>query len=105
MSPLATLCRHGTLVPRGQRCPLCARREVNRAITSGRNTHAWQKRRDRVKSRDGYRCLACARHASELDEHERLEVHLSLHLEGNHRMAGDEDCRTLCSTCHARTKA
>ncbi len=102
MSPLATLCRHGTLITAGGRCPLCAKRQAERTITSGRNTHAWQKRRERVKRRDGQRCLTCARHGSELEQHERLEVHLDPQLRGNHRIAQDEDCRTLCSTCHAR---
>ena len=102
MSPLATLCRHGTLLTRGQRCPLCAKREAERTVTSGRNTSAWQKLRERVKRRDGYTCCHCGRHRDVLAPRERLEVHLNPRLRGDHRLAQDIDCETLCSSCHAR---
>ena len=53
----------------------------------------WRAFRERVKARDGYRCVRCR-------SRQRLEVdHLTYIRLGQERL---EDCQTLCHACHRR---
>jgi len=59
----------------------------------------WQAFAERVKGRDGYRCLRCGRGEPDVV----LQVHHEIYVEG--RPPWDyplSDCRTLCKGCHAR---
>ncbi len=59
----------------------------------------WRLFSDKVKRRDGFRCLQCGRGPDEVT----LQVHHEHYIEG--RAPWDyalSDCRTLCKGCHAR---
>jgi len=70
---------------------------------AGRDTAHWRTTRERRRDLDGYRCVVCGRHQSELATNERLTVHLGPHMHGQHAHATVDDCQTRCSTCHGKT--
>lgn len=59
----------------------------------------WQIFSEKVKRRDGYRCLQCTRNASEVI----LQVHHVIYIAGKAPWEyALSDCRTLCKGCHAK---
>jgi predicted RNA-binding protein YlqC (UPF0109 family) len=54
---------------------------------------------DKVKRRDGYKCLQCGRGATEVT----LQVHHEIYVAGKEPWEyALSDCRTLCKGCHAK---
>jgi 5-methylcytosine-specific restriction protein A len=91
------------LVPEGQRgrCPE-HRRELDREIKtlakrSGYKGQRWQRLRQRVLERDGYRCRECGRWGNQVDTIVPV------------RMGGAqfdmENCQALCHSCHSKKTA
>ena len=59
----------------------------------------WREFSERVKSRDDYKCLQCARDKTEVT----LQVHHELYIRNKAPWEYSlSDCRTLCKGCHAK---
>lgn len=67
----------------------------------GSSRAEWQRLRDQVLERDGYKCVKCGRGYPDLKEGERLECH---HIRRLSRGGTDTplNLTTLCSKCHAK---
>jgi len=87
-------------IERQRRQQLDDRRRHLNQTRAGRNTSHWRKLSNARKALDGFRCTLCQRHVSELPSNETLTVHLLDYMNGDHRAATIDDCRTLCSSCH-----
>jgi 5-methylcytosine-specific restriction endonuclease McrA len=90
----------GTLVEKGNRCPLHQRQfrsgRAARGLTGQRgSTHRWRKIRRRVLERDGFRCVEC-------DAPYPLEVD---HIDGDPTNDKLTNLQTLCTDCHRRKHA
>lgn len=66
----------------------------------GRDTQHWRQLRERVLLRDGYRCQiqleGCTGKAT--------SVHLDPRLSGQHLLASERDCTSVCRWCHDRSE-
>jgi len=92
------------LLARGAPAPPCKTRETRRRAAKPQraiwNSARWQKLRTLVLARDGYRCVDCGRHGSQLRANERL---LADHLDGVLVTPFELDLYvTRCSTCSGR---
>lgn len=90
----------GAPTSRGNRCAWHEKMDVAaanarsqaKAKAHGRNTAAWQRLRKATIAREAGRCQRCGGNAN--------SVHIDPALNGNHNLAGLDDCTLLCSVCH-----
>lgn len=86
---------------------ICKAKKRDRALGASakidkfRSSYAWQKKREKIKERDGYLCQACLAYG--VITYNDIEVHHIKPLRTNFESRlEDSNLISLCSTCHER---